>query len=79
MKKTAKRKPALTREQVYALRAYTVETKGKEFFFFPTYDASKKRGPYKSLQACTMAIQRLLQQEFMQRHQRIEALHGQHR
>ena len=75
MKKRAV-KPALTREQVYALRAYTVKTKGKEYFFFPTYDASKEHGPYKSLQACTMAIQRRLQEEFIRRHQRVEAFHA---
>ena len=74
--KKQKTKPALTREQVYALRAWTIKVKAGKFFACPTYDPSKEHGPYKSLQSCTMAIQRKLQEEFVRRHQRMEAFHA---
>lgn len=74
--KKQKTRPALTREQVYALRAWTVKVRGKKYFISPTYDPSKEHGPYKSLQSCTMAIQRKLQEEFVRRHQRVESFHA---
>jgi hypothetical protein len=74
--KKKKQKPPLTREQIYALKAWTVKIRGKQFFAAPTYDPTQEHGPYKSLQSCTMAIQRKLQEEFVRRHQRTETFHA---
>ena len=68
--------PPLTREQVYALKAWTVKIRAGKFFACPTYDPSIEHGPYKSLQSCTMAIQRKLQEEVVRRHQRVEGFHA---
>lgn len=74
--KKQKQKVSLSREQVFSLRAYTIKTEKGKYFLAPTYDQSKWYGPYKNLQSCTMAIQRKLQEEFVRRHQRLEAAHA---
>ena len=74
--KKQKPKVSLTREQVFALKAWTVKVRSGKFYAGPTYDPTKEHGPYKSLQSCTMAIQRKLQEEFVRRHQRMESFHA---
>ena len=74
--KKQKAKVSLTREQVYALKAWTVKIRAGKFYAYPTYDPSKEHDPYKSLQSCTMAIQRKVQEEFVRRHQRLESVHA---
>jgi hypothetical protein len=77
--KKPKTKPALTREQVYALRSHTVKIKDGKFYTAPTIDQSTFSGPYKSLQACCQAISRKLGEEFTKRKQRTEAFYGKRR
>ena len=53
-------KSILTREQVFALKAWTVKVKGGKFYAHPTYHSGKEIGPYKTLQAAAAAISRKL-------------------
>ena len=77
MKKKAK--PALTREQIYALRSHTVKVVDGKFYTAPTSDQSMFAGPYKSLQACCAAISRKLGEEFTTRKSKVEKYHARHR
>ena len=73
--KKQKAKPALTQEQVYALRSHTVKIKDGKFYTAPTIDQSKFSGPYKSLAACCQAISRKLGEEFVKRKERTEGFY----
>ena len=77
--KKQKHKPALTREQVYALKSHTIRIVSGKFYTAPTADQSKFSGPYKSLQACCSAIARKLGEELTTRRTRAEKFHARRR
>ena len=69
----------LSREQVFALRAWTLKVAGGKFYAHPTYHADKEIGPFKSLQATAAAISRKLAEEYTTRTQRLEKFNAKHR
>lgn len=72
-------KPALTRDQAYALRSHTIKVVSGKFYASATLDPDKQSGPYKTLQACCAAIARKLGEEFTARKTRVEKWHGRRR
>jgi hypothetical protein len=58
---------------VYALRGFSVERRGKGWFFAPTVLRQEKplwRGPYRSEASVTLVIARELKRELLRRHRR---------
>jgi hypothetical protein len=72
-------RPTLTREQVFALKAWTLKVKAGKYYAHPTYNPEKEIGPFKSLQATTAAISRKLAEEYTSRTQRLEKFDAKHR
>jgi hypothetical protein len=59
---------------VYALRGFTVEKRGKGWFFARTVPRREKadwRGPYRSEASVTLVIARELKSELLRRHRRL--------
>jgi len=64
-------KRKLSQARVFALKGFTIKTKGAKFFVSPT-GRNMWSGPYKSLHHATTAIARKLAREFTERHARLQ-------
>ena len=65
-------------KRTIALNAWSVEQRGKNWYYGDTYrDAPKAfRGPYTSLASVTLVIARQMAREVVRRQQRMEAPHA---